>query len=111
MVQQCKRISSRTTITGAFQEREHGITMDYITDEFLTDKCHYNIIDASGLEDFMKNMITGASQDDVDLIMDPADGYFTIATAEHTANLARSTTFSMTGTKASMCMNCPTRCR
>ena len=35
----------------------------------------------------MKNMITGASQDDVDLIMDPADGYFTIATAEHTANL------------------------
>ena len=66
------------TITGAFQEREHGITMDYITDEFLTDKCHYNIIDTSRLEDFIRNKITDASQDDVVLTMAPitaiADG-------------------------------------
>ena len=70
------------TITGAFQEREHGITMDYITDEFLTDKCHYNIIDTSGLEDFIRNRITGASQDDVVLTMAPIDGNLNTAIAD-----------------------------
>merc|ERR1712118_58247 len=49
--------------------------------EFFTEKWHYTIIDAPGHRDFIKNMITGASQADVALIMVPADGNFTTAIA------------------------------
>merc|ERR1711869_50973 len=42
---------------------------------------HYTIIDAPGHRDFIKNMITGASQADVAMIMVPADGNFTTAIA------------------------------
>merc|ERR1719379_2422839 len=48
----------------------------------LTEKWHYTIIDAPGHRDFIKNMITGASQADVALIMVPADGNFTTAIAK-----------------------------
>jgi len=41
----------------------------------------YTIIDAPGHRDFIKNMITGASQADCSLIMVPADGNFTTAIA------------------------------
>merc|ERR1711941_151770 len=51
------------------------------TKEFYTEKWHYTIIDAPGHRDFIKNMITGASQADVALIMVPADGNFTTAIA------------------------------
>merc|ERR1711972_1109345 len=50
--------------------------------EFYTEKWHYTIIDAPGHRDFIKNMITGASQADVALIMVPADGNFTTAIAK-----------------------------
>merc|ERR1711972_263454 len=52
------------------------------TKEFYTEKWHYTIIDAPGHRDFIKNMITGASQADVALIMVPADGNFTTAIAK-----------------------------
>lgn len=42
---------------------------------------HYTIIDAPGHRCFIKNMITGASQADVAIIMVPADGNFTTSIA------------------------------
>merc|ERR1712199_23480 len=63
------------------EERERGVTIQSTTKEFFTEKWHYTIIDAPGHRDFIKNMITGASQADVALIMVPADGNFTTAIA------------------------------
>jgi len=64
------------------EERERGVTISCTTKEFYTEKWHYTIIDAPGHRDFIKNMITGASQADVAMIMVPADGNFTTAIAK-----------------------------
>merc|ERR1712107_587808 len=64
------------------EERERGVTIACTTKEFYTEKWHYTIIDAPGHRDFIKNMITGASQADVALVMAPADGNFTTAIAK-----------------------------
>lgn len=51
------------------EERDQGITIDTAQTFFKTDKREYTIIDAPGHVEFVKNMITGASQAEAALLI------------------------------------------
>jgi len=65
------------------EEQERGITIDIAHREFETAKYYFTIIDAPGHKDFVKNMITGASQADAAvLVVSGVDGVMA-QTKEH----------------------------
>ncbi|MEM0148568.1 MAG: translation elongation factor EF-1 subunit alpha [Candidatus Micrarchaeaceae archaeon] len=65
------------------EEQERGITIDIAHREFETSKYYFTIIDAPGHKDFVKNMITGASQADAAvLVISGVDGVMA-QTKEH----------------------------
>ncbi len=64
-------------------ERERGITIDVAHKDFNTDKYYFTIIDAPGHRDFVKNMITGASQADAGVLVVSAKEGIQSQTREH----------------------------
>ncbi|MFP4567835.1 MAG: translation elongation factor EF-1 subunit alpha [Candidatus Woesearchaeota archaeon] len=65
------------------EERERGVTIDLAHKKFLTDKYDFTIIDAPGHRDFVKNMITGASQADAAVLSVAANDGVNAQTKEH----------------------------
>jgi elongation factor 1-alpha len=65
------------------EERERGITIDIAHKRFDTDKYYFTIVDCPGHRDFVKNMITGASQADAAILVVAAPDGVMAQTKEH----------------------------
>jgi elongation factor 1-alpha len=65
------------------EERERGITIDLAHKKFQTPKYDFTMIDAPGHRDFVKNMITGASQADCGILVVAANDGVMAQTKEH----------------------------
>jgi len=65
------------------EERERGVTIDLAYRKIVTNKFEITIIDAPGHSDFVKNMITGASQADSAFLVIAAPAGVQPQTTEH----------------------------
>jgi len=65
------------------EERERGVTIDVMHKRFDTPKYYFTVIDAPGHRDFVKNMITGASQADAAILVCSAKEGVQEQTKEH----------------------------
>ena len=65
------------------EERERGVTIDLAYKKVITQKYEITIIDAPGHRDFVKNMITGASQADAAFLVIAAPAGVQPQTTEH----------------------------
>ena len=65
------------------EERERGVTIDLAYQKLITPKRQITIIDAPGHKDFVKNMITGASQADAAFLTISAKDGVQPQTKEH----------------------------
>ena len=65
------------------EERERGVTIDLAYKKLITQKYQITIIDAPGHRDFVKNMITGASQADCAFLVISAPAGVQPQTTEH----------------------------
>jgi len=65
------------------EERERGVTIDLAYKKIMTQKYQITIIDAPGHRDFVKNMITGASQADAAFLVVAATTGIEPQTKEH----------------------------
>ena len=65
------------------EERERGITIDIAHKRFDTAKYYFTVVDCPGHRDFVKNMITGASQADAAILVVAAPDGVMAQTREH----------------------------
>jgi elongation factor 1-alpha len=65
------------------EERERGITIDIAHRRFDTEKYYFTVVDCPGHRDFVKNMITGASQADAAILVVAAPDGVMQQTREH----------------------------
>ncbi|MEL7670207.1 MULTISPECIES: translation elongation factor EF-1 subunit alpha [Methanobacterium] len=65
------------------EERERGVTIDLAHAKFETPKYEFTIVDCPGHRDFVKNMITGASQADAAVLVVAIDDGIMPQTKEH----------------------------
>ncbi len=71
------------TMDSLKEEQERGVTIDLAHKRFDTTKFECTIIDAPGHKDFVKNMITGASQADAAVLVVAANDGVNAQTKEH----------------------------
>jgi elongation factor 1-alpha len=65
------------------EERERGITIDIAHQRFDTNKYYFTVVDCPGHRDFVKNMITGASQADAAILVVSGKDGVQAQTKEH----------------------------